>query len=291
MHDAGLRRAAVVRAAVEVAGRYGVGPRSPRVVEDTSSTIVWLAPHPIVAKVAVASIDRHPAKALLGELRIVQHLARSGAPVVAPSAEIPARVHLEDRYAMTFWQYQPQEPGRKSIDHRRAARSLGEVHAALASYAGSVESFTDQVDGAGEALADGRRLPTLPASDRLFLQAVHARLQERLADRMRERLGAPRPVEARLHGDPGPRKLLVNGEGCYLWIDFENACRGPVEWDLTALPGTGEGVFAGIDRGLLALLRDMRSVWVAVRSGLHPGGAADLDQAGRHHLALLRSRA
>jgi hypothetical protein len=43
-------------------------------------------------------------------------------------------------------------------------------------------------------------------------------------------------------------------------IDLESVCTGPMEWDLTALQAGGAGRFPDVDRGLLALLRRLRSV-------------------------------
>jgi thiamine kinase-like enzyme len=38
-----------------------------------------------------------------------------------------------------------------------------------------------------------------------------------------------------LHGDPHPRNLLTTAGGDVLWNDFEDAFRGPLEWDLGIL--------------------------------------------------------
>jgi Phosphotransferase enzyme family len=279
VNDVNIRRAGAVRAAVDVAERYGIGIGSARVIEDTTDTKVWLAPHPLLAKVAVTTADRRRARALLTELRIVRHLADVGAPVVAPSTELPVRVHLEDRYAITFWEYHPAPERRRSVDPVDAARSLRELHAALTTYPLPLEPLVDQMAAVGEALADGHRLRGLPASDRLFLQAVHSRVVERVVER--------HPAAVPLHGDPGPGNLLAGGEG-FLWIDFESACSGPVEWDLTVLPGGGAGVFPDADPELRRLLGDLRSVSVAVRSWLQPDRPAALDDTARRHLARLR---
>src|SRR5438477_492467 len=41
-----------VEAAVEIAEGYGLRTVEPLVLQDTNSTVVWLTPHPVVAKVA-----------------------------------------------------------------------------------------------------------------------------------------------------------------------------------------------------------------------------------------------
>jgi thiamine kinase-like enzyme len=45
--------------------------------------------------------------------------------------------------------------------------------------------------------------------------------------------------EAVLHGDAHPGNLLPTAQGL-LWIDFEDACRGPLEWDY-ATAGAADG--------------------------------------------------
>ena len=46
-------------------------------------------------------------------------------------------------------------------------------------------------------------------------------------------------------------------------IDFESVCSGPLEWDLSAMPCIGAGIFS-VDIDVLALLRRLRSLCVAV---------------------------
>ena len=74
-------------------------------------------------------------------------------------------------------------------------------------------------------------------------------------------------------------------------IDFESVCTGPMEWDLSALPGGGGGQFPDADRGLLALLRRLRSVCVAVWCSLQGGRVAELRRAAQRHLGLLHRAA
>jgi hypothetical protein len=70
-------------------------------------------------------------------------------------------------------------------------------------------------------------------------------------------------------------------------IDFESVCSGPVEWDLSALPGVGAGVFS-VDADLLALLRRLRSLCVAVWCWSRSRRSTALDRAARTHSGLLR---
>jgi thiamine kinase-like enzyme len=49
---------------------------------------------------------------------------------------------------------------------------------------------------------------------------------------------APSPGDEQpLHGDAHPGNLLAGPAG-WLWCDFEDTCRGPLEWDLAAVRRT-----------------------------------------------------
>ncbi len=89
-----------------------------------------------------------------------------------------------------------------------------------------------------------------------------------------------------LHGDPHRGNVLVSKAG-YLLIDFESVCSGPLEWDLSALPGLGAGAF-NVDEDLLSLLGRLRSLCVAVWCWTRARSSTALDRAARDHMGLLR---
>jgi hypothetical protein len=90
-----------------------------------------------------------------------------------------------------------------------------------------------------------------------------------------------------LHGSPHSGNWLGASAGPLL-LDFETACRGPVEWDLSALGEDAVDAFPNVDRDLLALLRRMRSLCVAVKCWLDPDRAPEVGEAAIVHLRLLR---
>lgn len=276
---AGLRQAGALRAARSVAARHGVRVAGARVLMDCNNTIVLLRPLPVVAKVCAVSTRPKGTAVLAAELDIALHLGRSGAPIALPSDELPAVVHREEDYVLTFWRYERHDPA-ASIDGRAAGRALRECHRAMDTYGGRHSSFLDrQVARAGRLLADSGALSELRDADRAFLADQYRVLTAELRGReLRWRV---------LHGDPHRGNLLVDGRRC-LMIDFESVCTGPVEWDLSALPGGGAGRFPEVDPGLLALLRRLRSVCVAVWCALHSSRVAELRSAAERHLALLR---
>ena len=64
---------------------------------------------------------------------------------------------------------------------------------------------------------------------------------------------AVREPEQPLHGEPHEANRLHTAAGIR-WIDFEDACRGPIEWDLAFLPERSLAAFGQVDRELLDLL-------------------------------------
>ncbi len=274
------RQALALRAAVAVARRHGLRVSEPRVISDCNNTIVHLAPLPVVAKVCHTTGRPAGPAALRRELEISQHLAGAGAPIVPLSPELPATVHRYGPQALTFWRYEEGDP-EPVFDAASAGRALRAVHAALAAYRGPLPCFLDrQIRQTGRLLADPTALSVLPPSDRDFVAGEHRRLTCALRDRDL----SPRA----LHGDPHPGNFLVS-RGRHLVIDFESACSGPLEWDLSALPAGGVDSFP-VDPDLLALLRRLRSLCAAVWCKTHARRAPELDRSASHHLAVLRGR-
>jgi hypothetical protein len=139
-------------------------------------------------------------------------------------------------------------------------------------------SFLDrQVRRASKILFDETAPSALPASERAFLCGEYSRITSMLLERS---------LESRiLHGDPHRGNLLVVRTG-YLMIDFESVCSGPLEWDLSAMPWVGIGIFS-VDIDLLALLRRLRSICVAVWCWTRSGSSKTLDTAAWRHTHLL----
>ena len=64
-----------------------------------------------------------------------------------------------------------------------------------------------------------------------------------------------------LHGSPHGGNWLVSANGPRL-LDFETACCGPVEWDLSALPDDAVAFFPAADRELVAYAQRLRGCQV-----------------------------
>ncbi len=215
--------AAAASAAVAVAAGFGVLSAEPVILSDGANVIVHLSPSPVVAKVAATTMLVRPDVAgwLQRELDVASFLARGNAPVLAPSAEIPATSHTADGHVMSFWRYQHSSgdalPGEAVI-----GSMLRDLHAALRGYPGAVGPLTPLDDIPRFLARAGTRLGV---ADRTMLGEAFARLMAELD---------PGSLAAQpLHGDAGAGNLMAAGTG-WIWHDFEDTCSGPVAWDLAA---------------------------------------------------------
>jgi Ser/Thr protein kinase RdoA (MazF antagonist) len=272
------RQRRALQLAVAVAREHGIISTEPYILKDWNNTIVHLAPFPVVAKVATG----HRGTAVLPrELSVATHLAQANAPVVPPSSVLPPGPHTRGESVLTLWEFCEHDPEQEA-EGFAAGEALSALHAALADYGGELPPFTAVIDEVRRLLMDGQALTALAPSDRAFLRDLHGRLVTNLSGFA--------IVHSPLHGESHMRNLLVAAAGPR-WIDFEAACRGPQEWDLAALPDEATVAFPHLDQDLLALLRTLRSLCVAVYCWLQPDRAPEVREAATYHLHQLRLRA
>lgn len=262
--------------AVAVAREHGVRVDNPVVIADSSNTLVHLAPARVVARVATGTGPFRPGGAWLArEVAVCSHLAARGAPAVAPARELPAGPHERDGLFLTFLELLDVAPA--PVDPRAAGVALRAVHEALADFSGELPALM--------ALADVERMvPTLLA--RQLVDRDQALLLERCALRSSERvIDLDLPMQG-LHGDSHLGNAVTTSDGCAVWIDFEDAFLGPVEWDLACLVMPGrigaldpvplEAALAAYGSGYhanaLDVLVEARGVQIAAWTiGLAPG--------------------
>jgi Ser/Thr protein kinase RdoA (MazF antagonist) len=259
----------------------GLGLRSQRAVllEDWNNTIIRLEPARIVAKVGTSHFREAQLESLARELAVAVHLAARGAPVVQPTREVPPGPHHWRGLTLTLWQYVEPVPGASLVPAQTAA-ALAVVHDALADFRPALPRFTLELDDA-RRLLQPQRSPALEPADRRYLLDTLSEVEAALASLR----GAWRP----LHGSPHAANWLLSEDGPLL-LDFETACRGPVEWDLAALADDALARFPAVDHELISVMRRMRSVCVAAKCWVAPERAPELREAADVHLRLLRGQ-
>jgi Ser/Thr protein kinase RdoA (MazF antagonist) len=282
-----------LRAAVAVAEERGLRFSRAVVLRDLSNLLVHLAPAPVVARVSTATSVMRPGDGWLArEVAVAGHLAAAGAPVVAPSAEIDPGPHQHDGMVLTFWELAEEVPG--APDAAAAGRGLRACHEALRDFRGDLHEHA----GVREARAILERLAAAGA-----VEAGDAAMLRRAGERLARRVDALALPLRPVHGDAHLGNVITTARGP-LWIDWEDAFIGPVEWDLACLhasalmlgrdpaPAAAAQVAYGppADPAALDVLIEARAfqvaVWTVVISAQRPGGAERI--AAR--LAWLRER-
>jgi Ser/Thr protein kinase RdoA (MazF antagonist) len=261
--------AAVVAAAAE----RGLSVDGLRIVRDATNVLVHLEPAPVVARVPITLARLRPRAWFEQEVELARFLARAGAPVAPPSKDVDPGPDERDGLLVTFWQHVDHDPAR--FDASLAGRSLRDLHGALGAYEDELPTF-DRLEEVGRLLATLRPSHIASEADLAALRGVH------------ESLAAP-PAEAwrPLHGDSHFNNLLWSSSGP-LWTDFENACSGPIEYDLACLlwrgaAGTDEAVaaYGAHDAAIAAAVEPYLALFLAawtivvVERDPRPGAAAE----------------
>jgi aminoglycoside phosphotransferase (APT) family kinase protein len=199
----------------EIAAELGLDARDAVVLRETRSTVVDLAPAPVLARVWPAG--HRDLDVVRRELAVTSYLAHVGAPVAAPWTQ--AGPHERAGAVVTLWWRVDHDPDRP-LDGAAAGRALGEVHGHLADHDGAgLPHFArlDEVRAVATSLdltvADATDLAEALALAEVAVAGLDVRLQ---------------PV----HGDAWLGNVL-RAPGGPVWSDFERLCLGPCELDLT----------------------------------------------------------
>lgn len=267
-----------LRAAQAVAAKVGLGETQPEVLKLAHHTTVRLAPTDFVARIQPRDSSDDPK--LIRELMVASHLASRAAPAVRPTANVNPGPHFESGCAITLWEL---VAGRTAADRDAipAASALQQVHRALDDIRIPLPPFTVAFKSCERILAAEAEAPMLGASDRLFLQKLYGELRQELG--RRELRCRP------LHGDAHLGNVLVTAAGA-IWLDLDDVCMGPIEWDVAALPRAAWSQFYGIDRNLTQLLADLRSLCVSLWCWADFERNADTRESAIDHLNALKAR-
>ena len=179
-----------------------------------------LAPTPVVAKVGTSHFRGVALETLERELAVAGHLARKNAPIVRPTRDVPAGPYEGRGLTLTLWQFYEAQSA-DSLGAAELASRLRSVHESLRDITEPLPTFLVELEDAAGLLSDLERMSALPDADLRFLQEVHASLRSDLV---------PQALPSQpLHGSPHEGNWLATGSGP-LRLDFETACRGPLEW-------------------------------------------------------------
>ncbi len=263
-------------AAVEVGHLFGIRSDHPVVIHETNNTVVWLHPHPVIAKVGMRPDS---AEGLVREHEVSTALSARGAPVAGPLTDSSPQRHPSTGYTVTLWNRLDHDPSARSTGPE-IGQSLRQVHQDLErSGTGPLPDFRLWLTRARSALSDDELMAALGADDIEFLRTAFDALLPRLVGRAF--------LNQSLHGEPHAGNYLVTPSGIR-WIDFEAVCRGPLEWDIAFLPDDAWNEFAGVDPELVSLLSILNSArvatWCAVQARF-----PEMRRYGQHHLELVKA--
>jgi hypothetical protein len=192
-----------------------------------SNVLVHLKPAPVVARVMTGTAVLHGnvERWLAGEVAVGAFLGARGL-AVSPSEVLAPGPHRHDGLWMTFWEFVEHDASGALPRADELGGSLRELHGALAGYAGGLGPLSDVRDWLDRLAAELHPSPRLSSQDR---------------DRLRSRLQALTPTvfesslpAQAIHGDASMSNLLRTDDGL-LWNDLEDACVGPVHWDVAGL--------------------------------------------------------
>lgn len=221
------RREQMQQRAVDTARYHGLRVNEPVVLHDLFSVRVHLRPAPVVARVPtwIGRLRPSHGETLARELDVAAFLAAEGAPVVAPSPELPAGPHDAGDLSVSYWTYVAADPQRAATAADCGAM-LVDLHTALDRYPGTLPQLVP-------AVIDHRRWLGL-IDDHDHTDLTDHRQLLRAVERLEPWLTEAQQSTHVLHGDAHPGNLIATRDGP-LWTDFEEVCRGPVEWDIATI--------------------------------------------------------
>ena len=216
-----------IRQVKELASSLGVDCE-PVLLADASNLVLRLAPHAIVARVAmVTSMVRAGVAWLEREVLISRFLDERGGAVTRPSQRIDPGPHERDGLVVSFWELETELP--RGPDPRRAGQELARLHRELRELPAGVPEW-----GAwGEMRAVHERMHRASS----FFSAAERRRVDSAWLRAEAIVSSSRSQSASfqlVHGDAHIRNVMATSRG-ELWTDWEDAFLGPIEWDLACM--------------------------------------------------------
>jgi hypothetical protein len=239
-----------------------------RILGQSNRLVAKLLPSGLIAK--IARVDAY--EQLAREVAVAAHVATCGGPVAPPASE--PGPYRSRTIALSVWEpmaFLGEPPEAVALSSYLVLRPC------LDSFRGALPDYRETIFGA-KRLADESDLVCLANHDANFLRAV---FEQSLSS-----LSSFRWQDQVLHGDAHSGNLALTPEGPR-WLDFESACIGPLEWELTTL-GAGAAAVAR-DPGLLRVLVGLRRACVVTWCAVRPNPNAQELEAIVHHLAALKA--
>jgi hypothetical protein len=188
----------------------------------TGNLIVYLAPHPIVARVMTlfGDDDADYWKDILArEIDVARHLENVGVPVVPPVRDMDPGPHASGNTWLTLWEYIPVW-NLPALDGDDAFDLLHRLESGMRTYPGYLPPL-----GAWTPVCDAvEKLATNGTHQIQALVEYWTVIDKRLRDLPRDQL-------APAHGDAHLGNVIASQRG-WLWLDFEDVSLMPRFWDL-----------------------------------------------------------
>ncbi|MEY2472297.1 MAG: hypothetical protein QOK28_1626 [Actinomycetota bacterium] len=245
-------------AALATAAELGLFANDVIILNDSNRLVLRLLPCDIVARVAPAAYGEDGTRSLWtdyraraqAEIELVRRLEQTASPVAALDPRVQPRLFERDGVVIGFWTY--FEPVVGDVPSDSYADALARLHAGLRETTMATSHFTDRIADTQQWVASPDITPGIGDEDRALLWDTLERLRRSVAGRAAE--------EQILHGEPHQWNVLRTTRGP-LFIDFENCCRGPIEYDLAWVPEDASKRYPDVDDDLL---RDCRGLMLAI---------------------------
>ena len=232
-----------VAASVALAAALGLPSERPVVVAEGYSVRVRLDPAPVLTRVVTVgrTLRGDPLPWMDREVAVSRFLSAAGAPVVPPWSN--PGPHQACGLDVSLWRWLVPDPQPMPPD--LYGRLLKDLHDALLDYDAELPILVGPLTDIATALQLSDDPLLREAADRLVPLA----------------LAWPRRP---LHGDAHTDNVLTTRLGPR-WMDFEDVCVGPVEWDLASRTLTDDFIDAypgAVDRERLEECRDLRNLQI-----------------------------
>jgi Phosphotransferase enzyme family len=242
-----------INIATEVARKLGVPLSQPVIISEGMNEVVHLRPSPIVARVTRVAHMVRPVEVWAEGVAFGQALRER---VVPPTTKVDPGPHVENGHYVTLWEYvdsvqaAPEEAG----------SSLRALHDAACTYKGKLRGFDPRPDALIIAELIGGGISTT------LRQTV-------------ERIECRDLPEQPIHGDANLGNAITGRR----WLDLDDVCIGPPEWDVACLRHRhaffGElrqetrealGAYGSYDEAVVAALEPLVVLSIAAWGALAP---------------------